>query len=225
MRFSEDAIFRITPESFDDIDDWITAAKHAGRNVRYGMDALAMLMAYTNYAIAREMSAGPLDRGAGHGRSRAKVRQLVGRRFVGQSSGPSTPQPRYKHDDAAWKIPVRRITENYYNGWKVKRIAPSLWALINDSREAFFIEFGIHPSGMRVEGKGGKYYLKGSRRVRRPIRKLSLKRTLAFVDQSRAGALVWEQIFSPFRQGANASNRGDLISVDNVQSVMGMKSI
>jgi hypothetical protein len=67
----------------------------------------------------------------------------------------------------AWKIPVRRITSAYYHGWKVRRITYGVWQVYNDSREAYYIEYGIHTSG---------------RRVRRPIAKLSLLATLRFAD-------------------------------------------
>lgn len=222
MRYTENQIFRIAPETFDEIDDYIRACEITGRNVQFGMDALVMLMAYTNEAFAQRLSAGILDPQARHGRGR--VRQLQGRRFIGHTSGPSTPQPIYG-PDPAWKIPVRRITERYYKGWKVRRLAPGVWMLYNESREAWFIEFGIHPSGYKVSAKGGKYYMKGSRRVRRPIRKLSLKKTLALMDESRAGERVWEMIYAPFRPGRHITARGEAITLDAVQSVTGMRLI
>lgn len=130
--------------------------------------------------------------------------------------------PRMTNRSAAWKIPVRRITQKYVRGWKVRRLAPGAWMLYNDSREAWFIEFGIHPTGsVRSTDKGNTYIM----RVRRPIRKLSLRKTLRFVDQSRAGERVWEMIFSPFRPGHNFRRRGDAIALDEVQSVAGMRYI
>lgn len=192
-RFYDYEVFHITPEVFNEIDDLIQACRQTGRNLTMGMNALAMLMAYTNLAIAREMSEGPRD-------------------------------PRQRYPKWAWQIPVRRIKETYFKGWKVRRLAAGVWMLYNDSREAWYIEFGIHPSGYKVEARGGKYYMKGSRRVRRPIRKLSLKKTLRFVDQSRAGQHVWEQIHAPFRGGSKRYvDRGDLILHDMPQSVSGMR--
>lgn len=192
MRFTENQVFRISPETFNEIDDYIRACDQSGRNVTFGINALVMLMARTNQAFAMEMSAGPLD-------------------------------PRMQNRAAAWKIPVRRITSRYYKGWKVQRLAPGVWMLFNDSREAYFIEFGIHPSGFKVEGRGGRYYMKGSPRVRRPVRKLSLKRTLRFVDQSNVEGMVWEMIYAPFRPGRHFTNRGDALTMDAVQSVEGMR--
>jgi hypothetical protein len=84
----------------------------------------------------------------------------------------------------AWKIPVRRITQRYFNRWQVKRVGHGAWFSFNDSREAFYIEFGIHTSG---------------RRVRRPIRKLATIKTLRFVQSTKVGYRVWDSIYAPMR--------------------------
>lgn len=84
------------------------------------------------------------------------------------SRGPVDPQE--KNPAAAWRIPVRRITSRYYQGWKVRRIAPNIWEMYNEAREAYFIEYGIHPS---------------PNRIRRPIRKLAYIKTLKFAEQTR----------------------------------------
>src|SRR5687767_3334467 len=78
--------------------------------------------------------------------------------------------PREQRPSAAWRIPVRRITSRYYQGWKVRRIAPNIWEMYNDAREAYFIEYGISPS---------------PRRIRRPIRKLAYIKTVKFVASSK----------------------------------------
>jgi len=83
----------------------------------------------------------------------------------------------------AWKIPVRRITGTYYISWKVRQIKPAVWQLYNDSREAYFIEFGIN-------------WLGAGRRVRRPIRKLSLRRTLEKMMTTQAYHRVWADMYS-----------------------------
>jgi len=100
------------------------------------------------------------------------------------SAGPY--DPTQNQPQLAWKIPVRRISEKYYLGWKVKRIGLGTWQLYNDSREAFFIEFGIHQSG---------------RRVRRPIRKLSLRRTMEFMMRTQAYHRCWCEIYANPRKG------------------------
>lgn len=187
--------FEISEQTFEHIEEWIQAAEETGRNARFGINALAMLMARTNQAIAMEMSRGPND-------------------------------PQERNPDLAWKIPVRRISSRYYKGWKVRRLAPGVWMLYNDTREAWFIEYGINHvgQGFQVTYRDGRTYIKGSRRVRRPIRKMSLLRTLKSVDQTRAGERVWEAIFAPFRPGKVYRKRGGTI-MDQVQSVEGMRYI
>jgi hypothetical protein len=87
---------------------------------------------------------------------------------------------RQENPNLAWKIPVRRITGQYWRRWQMKKI-PNGWEVFNDSREAFFIEFGIHTS---------------SRRVRRPIRKMAFQTTMAYAAQSRIYSRVLIDIYS-----------------------------
>ncbi len=196
MRFTANQMFRIREEDFNDVESWLRAAEASGRNIRYGMNALAMMMARTNQAFAMQMSRGPND-------------------------------PQMRNPGSAWKIPVRRITGRYYRGWKVKRLAPGAWILYNDTREAYFIEYGINHlgGGSKVSGRGGHEYNKGSRRVRRPIRKLSLIKTLRAVDSTHVNHRIWESMFAPFRvrSGRAPSGRGAWLISDAPQSVEGMR--
>jgi hypothetical protein len=100
------------------------------------------------------------------------------------SAGPH--DPNQGNPQLAWKLPVRRISEKYYLGWKVRRLGMGVWQLYNDSREAYYIEFGIHTS---------------NRRVRRPIRKLSLRRTLDAMMRTQAYHRVWCEIYANPRKG------------------------
>lgn len=191
IKYRSDDLFRIEPETFESIDNWIRAAQASGRNIAYGMNALAMILAYTNQAFAKKMSAGPVD-------------------------------PQMKRKDAAWKLPVRRITERYYAGWKVRRLAPGVWALYNDSREAYFIEFGIHPTGsLRATEKGHTYVM----RVRRPVQKMSLRQTLSYANTTKIAERVWETSFAPFRENYKYSGSGSLVAMDQVQALTGMRFI
>lgn len=70
-----------------------------------------------------------------------------------------------------WGIPVRRISEDYYRGWKIRKVAPGMWMTYNDAREAYFIEFGINP--------------KATMTVRRPILRMSAIATLRFLQRTR----------------------------------------
>lgn len=91
--------------------------------------------------------------------------------------------PLMQNPGMAWRIPVRRISGAYYVGWKVKRVKEAVWQLYNDSREAYFIEFGIN-------------WLGAGRRVRRPIRKLSLRRTMERMMTTQAYHRTWVDIYS-----------------------------
>lgn len=110
------------------------------------------------------------------------------------SRGPSDPQRR--HPEWAWKVPVRRISSRYYQGWKLRRVAPGVWHVYNDSKEAYYIEYGIHTSAARVP---------------RPIRRRALLRTLLWMDQTRAGERVWEFTFGPMRAHRGVGTRGSLL--------------
>ena len=149
-------MLNISTDSFNAIEEYIRWSESIPRRMPVAMDLLVRFMAYTNQGIAQKMSAGPYDP------SRKKDREL------------------------AWKIPVRRITERYYLGWKVRRIRLGTWQLYNDSREAYYIEFGIHVS---------------PRRIRRPIRKMSLRRTLEAMMRTQAYHRVWCEIYANPRKG------------------------
>lgn len=176
MRFAPDSYFRISNWTYEQIENWIRAAEMSGKNVRYGMDALTMLLARTNQAFAMEMARGPLD-------------------------------PRQTHPQWAWRTPqagIRRITSRYYRGWKVKRLAPGVWMLFNNSREAYYIEFGINWVGMNtriITYRDGRTFIRHPRRIRRPVQKLSLMKTMVWVQQTKAAERVWGDIFAPFHPG------------------------
>jgi hypothetical protein len=189
-RLAETSVAHISQETFDMIDDYINDLRLTGQNVQPGMEMLTMMCAYTNQSFAQEMSRGPVD-------------------------------PQMRNRKAAWKIPVRRITGRYYKGWKSKRLKPGLWMVYNESREAYFIEFGIHPTGSirqtKKRGAGGqrggtKFVL----RVRRPIGKLSVIKTLRFVDTTRVSQRVLEYVTEPMRPGRTYQKRGEGIAISGM---------
>lgn len=114
----------------------------------------------------------------------ALVNQMYARKM---SFGPHDPYQR--RPDEAWRPPgqgIRRISQAYYFGWKVANSGPGWWTLYNDSREAYFIEFGIHTS---------------NRRIRRPVRKLSQIKTLRYAMTTHAYHRVWSDIYLGPRRG------------------------
>lgn len=98
--------------------------------------------------------------------------------------------PREQNPQWAWKVPVRRISGQYLLGWKVERIGMGHWRTYNDSREAYYIEFGINHEGTGVKGAQGTRV-----RIRRPILKLSVMDTVAFV---RATEMDWREFRGAF---------------------------
>lgn len=106
----------------------------------------------------------------------ATVNQGFARKYA---FGPEDPAG--TNSELAWKLPVRRITNRYYLGWKIRPIRGG-WQLYNDSREAYFIEFGIN-------------WLGGGRRVRRPVQRLSLKQTMDYMATTQAYHRIWSEVF------------------------------
>jgi len=155
-------LIEITPQSIKAIEDYIRWAEvEAPQHVPIQMDKLCSYMAYTNQSFARKMSFGPYD-------------------------------PSGRRTELAWRTPaqgIRRITQQYYLGWKVRKIGLAHYRLYNASREAYFIEFGVS----RVGFGGGREVPTG--RIRRPVRKLSLLKTLRFMATTEAYHRVWADIF------------------------------
>jgi len=77
------------------------------------------------------------------------------------------------------RIPVQRITGDYYWGWTIMRMGNARWMVYNDTREAFLIEFGIF------------------QRSRRPVLKLSVIEMLRFVSGTRTGDRFMQSILAP----------------------------
>jgi hypothetical protein len=105
---------------------------------------------------------------------------LVNQGFARKMSfGPEDPTG--ANNELAWRLPVRRISGRYYLGWKVRPVRGG-WELYNDSREAYFIEYGIN-------------WLGGGRRVRRPVQRLSLKQTMDYMASTMAYHRIWGEIY------------------------------
>ncbi len=109
------------------------------------------------------------------------------------SAGPL--DPTRLHPTESWQVPIRRITSRYYYGWQVRKIRNAAWETFNDTREAFFIEYGIH---------------QGTVAIKRPVRKMSLINTLRLAQQSRVYNRIWSDIFDPRLRGAYTTPGGGL---------------
>jgi len=142
------------------------------------------------------------------------------------SLGPTDPQQ--QRPELAWRIPVRRISGRYFLGWKVRRRGIGHYELRNDSREAFFIEFGIH----RNPATG----IVATRRQRRPILKLSLIRTLKLIEKTGVSHRIWASLYMPppgkrhgkgflwTMQGAHTSFGGDPGGMRGLTGLYSMRS-
>ena len=134
-------IIELSPASINAIESYIEWCENeVPSQVASKMDVLVNMMALVNQSIARKMSFGPYD-------------------------------PTGMKTDLAWRTPdqgIRRITQNYYLGWKVRKLGFGDYLLYNSSREAYYIEFGISQVGF-----GGTRSVP-RRRIRRPVSKLSV---------------------------------------------------
>jgi hypothetical protein len=148
---------KITRAHFRDVDGLVEDLRFNQRMFARGENLLVRMLAMTHVSLAQQKSRGPVVQGQRrYNAPRGKAH------IFGTKSGFQGPKP--------WGIPVRRITGAYYEGWKMKRIGPSQYMVFNDSREAYFIEFGINP---RATGA-----------VRRPIMKMTAIGTMRFIQRT-----------------------------------------
>jgi len=152
QRGNNNGIIRISENTFNQIEEYIRWAEEVGSPRNFNFGMNALVMFMAYLNLGLAQK---------------------------MSAGPL--DPAMNNAAAAWQIPVRRISENYFHGWKVRRVSMGKWELFNDSREAYFIEFGIHQSGARV---------------RRPIRKLSLMKTLRQLETTQIFHRVWAEIYT-----------------------------
>lgn len=156
------SLLQITPQTVNGIEQYIRWAEtEVPSEIPRQMDKLVRVMATVNQAIARKMSFGPYD-------------------------------PREQDPGLAWRTPaqgIRRISQRYYVGWKVKRRGQAFYVLYNDSREAYYIEFGISMVGF------GERTVP-ARRIRRPVRKLSQIQTHQFMMRTQAFHRIWIDVYA-----------------------------
>jgi len=159
-------LVEITPQSMDAIEQWIQWAQYeVPHKLPYYMDRLAHFMALTNQGYSRKMAFGPLD-------------------------------PDGRRTELAWRTPeqgIRRISQAYYLGWRLRKRGMGWYSVFNNSKEAYFIEYGISEVGF------GENRHVPKRRIRRPVRKLALLKTVRFMAQTNAYHRVWVDIFKSNR--------------------------
>ncbi len=110
----------------------------------------------------------------------------------------------------AWTIPVRRITQDYYHGWKHKKLGNARYMVYNASREAYFIEFGINHQATGLVGSNGVRV-----RVRRPVMKLAVIKALNF---ARATHFDMNIISQTFAKSSGMYHSPDLLPYNKVSN-------
>lgn len=157
------SFFGFDDRSLDEIYDLVRwAESDVPRLIPKLMNRLVLYLALYHQGQARKMSFGPYD-------------------------------PSGRNSAQAWRTPeqgIRRISQNYYLGWKVKSMGGAAWMIYNDSREAYFIEFGISQVGW-----GNNRHVP-ARRIRRPVNKLSGRRTIEWALRVDGMANhIWTEIY------------------------------
>ncbi len=155
-------INEITPRTISGVEAYIRWCQiEVPGRVPYAMDQLVHYMALINQGDARKMAYGPYD-------------------------------PQERDPSLAWRTPsqgIRRISQAYYLGWRIKKRNFAHYIVYNETREAYFIEFGISTAGFG----GGRHV--PNRRIRRPVRKLSVLKTMQFMATTQAYHRIWVDIF------------------------------
>lgn len=147
-------------EFFKALEDYIMWAQNVPRKIRQADDHLARFLALSALGIAQKLSGGPKR------------------------------SPSHKADPRAWRPPpIPRITWAYYFGWQARRLQHGTWILTNVSREAYYIEFGIHRNPRTGEV--------APRRIRRPVMKLTFKKTLEFMQSTAIAHRIFADVYFP----------------------------
>jgi hypothetical protein len=171
MRIDESFFLKLREYKEDNIND-------IGK-VKWAIDKIVMGYALVSQGEAQKRSLGPqVTPGSAGGSVRFGVRGRHLRNMAIPTVG-------------AWKIPVRRITGAYFEGWHISQVGHAVWLLTNVSREAYFIEFGInHHSTTGLFGPSGQRV-----RVRRPVMKLSVLEAMRKIEATGADANIIVNIF------------------------------
>jgi hypothetical protein len=145
-------VVSISRRTFNEIEDFIADNIASKEKAATGIDLLARSMVMVIKGLAQQKSAGPV---AARHRSNPAL---------------------------AGRIPVQRISGEYYAGWTLRKVGNGRWVVFNDAVEAWLIEFGIF------------------QRVRRPILKMSLIGMLRFIQTTRTADRFLDWVIAPRRQ-------------------------
>lgn len=149
----------LSSDFFAALEDYIAWAENVPRKMRQAEDYLARFLSLLMLGHVQKESGGP-------------------RR-----------DPSNKPHPLAWMTPVPRVTDRYYLGWRVQRIRKGTWILTNDSREAFYIEYGLHRNPRTGQPS--------PRRIRRPIMKRAFQKTAIQASSTAVGHRIFAEVFFP----------------------------
>jgi hypothetical protein len=153
--------FGITRRTFDQIEDYIQDNKASVDRVKFGIDKLAHAMGLIVLSDARRSSFGPVA-------------------------------PRFRSNPAlAHRIPVQRITGEYYAGWYLRKAGNGRYLVGNETFQAYLIETGMH------------------QQRRRPILKMAVISMLKFIQTTRTADRFLDSVLAPRRNA-----RGQFQSFD-----------
>lgn len=97
--------------------------------------------------------------------------------------------PREAGVGAAGTIPVRRISQAYYQGWRTRKLGMGRWEVFNAAREAFFIEHGINPRATHHVAP-------------RRVMKSSALDVIRLVARTKVGERFTEEVLGPLKDNS-----------------------
>jgi len=116
-----------------------------------------------------------------------------------------------KDTSRSWKWPIPRVTGRYFAAWQMQRVRQGTYILTNNSREAYFIEYGIHRNPRTGQPS--------PRRIRRPVLKRSLLETTRMLQSSALSHRLWSGVFIP--KHGEPGKRTNMIVWSQPSGVMG----
>jgi hypothetical protein len=109
--------FTFTAKTFENLENWIRDNQSSADKAAQGIDVLTRLLIGATTAAAQSLSYGPVA--------------------PNRRSNPAL----------AYRVPVQRISGDYFAGWTMRRVGRAHYILYNNTREAWFIEEGINMRG------------------------------------------------------------------------------
>jgi hypothetical protein len=147
----------LTRQSFEELDTLIKSFETGSREFNFAMHVAAEMLAKATQGHAQRL-------------------------YRGFKTTPY--DVRTGHAPGAWTVPVRRITNVAYQGWRVRQVAFGAWEVFSESRDAYMVEFGISRSGNAI---------------RRPILRMSGVATLRMIQRTQFGNRIMAGTFGNLR--------------------------